>query len=71
MKKLKKMKIDMPEVQREINVLLRKNLPHLTIIEDWEQDKIFTPADPYAKFSPDSGFWEISCKPVSLFSKRY
>merc|ERR1712048_1264963 len=67
-KKLKKMEIDvLIDDKQEIKAFLRKTIPHLSIVEDWEQDTFFPLAVPYAKFSPQLGFWEISCKPISLF----
>ena len=64
MKKLKKVEITAVE---EVNgeEILRKHLPHLTIAENREQENLVLPAHPYAKHNKSSGFWEISCNPLS------
>ena len=51
----------------QVEDILRKNLPHLTIIDDW-----MGPADTYAKHdrTSKSGFWEISCNRSSMFPDK-
>ena len=39
----------------EINDMLRKNLPHVTIVVERQQENFFIPADPYAKHDLASG----------------
>ena len=69
MKKLKKIFFSVnQEQEKEFKDSFRKNLPHLTFVED---GSMISPANPYAKFSRDSGFWEIRSKPVSLFPNRF
>ena len=77
MKKLKKIELSVcdekkypegegaEEIEKEVKNMLRKNLPNLTNVEDEKQENFSTPADPYAKHDASSGFWEISCNPLS------
>ena len=46
--------------------IIRKNLPHLTIVEDRKKDNFLTPADPGPQ-----GLWEKSCNPVKFFPDDY
>ena len=69
MKKLKKVEMiywDEESVDEEVKDMLRKHLPHLTIVEDRHKENFIVPADPYAKHDRSSGFWEISCNRLSL-----
>ena len=65
MKKLKKIEIFVytydDRMQEDINNILRKNLPDLTIVQDRQKENFFVPAYPYAKQDSFSGFWEICC----------
>ena len=67
MKKLKKIEIKIKGTeQKKVKDLLRKNLPHLTIVEDRKKDNFLTPADPGPQ-----GLWEKSCNPVKFFPDDY
>ena len=69
MKKLKKIQIGTKwgGKVKEVKDILGKNLPHLTVVEDRQKENFFVPAHPYAKHDRFSGFWELSCKRLSLF----
>ena len=62
MTKLQKIEIKTRYEGKEIKVFLRKNLPHLTLVENRKHDNFLTPADPGLQ-----GLWEKSCTPVNLF----
>jgi len=65
--RMKKLKIlEIYSRNEEAKNILRKNLPHFTIVEDRGQENFFMPADPYAKHEPEQGFWEIGCNGFGL-----
>ena len=68
MKKLKKLKIVLDPYYETTDMtdMLKKNLPHLTILEDIQEENFFIPAYPYAKHKAKSGFWEIRCNRLSV-----
>ena len=72
MKALKKIEINEMygwvdlDKEEKFKDMLRKNLPHVTIVEDRQKENFLTPADPYAKHGKSSGLWEISCNKLSL-----
>ena len=72
MKQLKKIELiskgeeEFHSGENEAKDILRKNLPHLTIVEIWPRENFFIPADPYAKHDPEQGFWEIGCNGFGL-----
>jgi len=65
MKKLKKIEIEIGSYwneeteHKQVNDVFRKNVPHLTIVQNRQQENFFTP---YAKHDKSCGFWEVTCK---------
>ena len=57
--------------QKRVNDMLKKNLPHLSIIGSKEYEANFdNPAHPYGKHDRRSGFWEKSCNQPSMFPNK-